>query len=407
MTAAHGAWIDRLRDRLERQRAAGLRRAAAPLPDDPSCVDLTTNDYLRLRRHPRVVEAAQRAAAAWGAGSGASRLAGGTTPLHVEVETRFARLKRAESAALLPTGFMANLAALSALPQAGDLILLDKRCHASLVDAARLATARGPRGACAMRTFAHNDAESARRAAQRHLERDPDVGVWIVAESVYSMDGDAAPIAELTALRDALAREAGGGACLILDEAHATGILGPGGAGLSVALPGAVDVCISTASKALGSQGGIITGAAAVREAIDNFARAHIYTTAIAPPIAGAILAALDLLDDEPWRRERLAEVSRRVRSGLRERDWPVGAESALAAPIAPLIVGESEAALALSRGLAERGVRASAIRPPTVAPGAARVRLSLHCALSDDDIERILEAIGAPAPRERAPALR
>ncbi len=378
-------WRDRLEERLREQRQRGLFRAARS--HDHQHTDLTTNDYLGLRNHPALIKAAIEATTHSGVGAGASRLAGGTLSIHERTEARFASFKGAERAILMPTGFHANVATLTALPSAGDLILCDKRCHASIIDGARLATAMH---AVTLRTFAHNDAERALEIAQRHLAQAPESTVWLVTESVFSMDGDLADLPALAQVRDSF----DGRACLIVDEAHATGILGPGGAGLDAQAGHAADIVVSTASKALGSLGGIVTSTESVCSIIDNFARAYIYTTAIPPSQAATIDAALTVIESEPERRERLGMLSRRLRDGLRGQGWQVAPYEIDPTPIIPLITKDSERAIELAAHLSETGFSAPAIRPPTVAPGAARVRLSLSATITDDELSKLLESL-------------
>ena len=378
-------WRDRLEERLREQRQRGLFRAARS--HDHQHTDLTTNDYLGLRNHPALIKAAIEATTRSGVGAGASRLAGGTLTIHERTETRFAKFKGAERAILLPTGFHANVATLTALPSAGDLILCDKRCHASIIDGARLATAMH---AVTLRTFAHNDPVRAQKIAERHLAQAPESTVWLVTESVFSMDGDLADLSALAQLRDSL----DGRACLILDEAHATGILGSNGAGLDAHAGHTADICVSTASKALGSLGGIVTASETVCSIIDNFARAYIYTTAIPPAQAASIDAALAIIESEPERRERLGMLSRQLRDGLREQGWPVATYETDPTPIIPLITRDSERAIELAAHLSDAGFSAPAIRPPTVAPGAARVRLSLSATITDEELSRLLESL-------------
>ena len=378
-------WHDRLAERLRIQRERELFRAARRR--DESLVDLTTNDYLALRKHPRLIRAVEQAAREQGVGAGASRLAGGTLPIHEQVEARFADFKCARRALLMPTGFHANLAVLTALPSAGDLILCDKLCHASLIDGARLSTSAHN---VAFRAFAHRNASRAHELAERHLAQAPESTVWIVTDTVFSMDGDIADLPALAKVRDSLA----GRACLIVDEAHATGVIGANGAGLDAMAGHVADVAVSTASKALGSLGGVVTASETVCAIIENFARAYIYTTAVPPTQAAAIDSALDIIEAEPERRERLASISRRVRDELRQQGWPVAPYESDPTPIVPLIVGQSERAIELSMLLHEQGFNAPAIRPPTVAPGAARVRLSLNTRLTDEDIPRLMKAI-------------
>lgn len=342
-------------------------------------IDLSDNDYLRLRRHPHLVEAVQRAAAREGVGSGSSRLVSGTSPGHAALEARFARFKGAESALLFPTGYMANLAVLSALAQPGDLFVLDKFCHASLIDGARLAAAQGT----AMRTFPHGALLRLADLLREHHQDSPRSARFIVTDSVFSMDGDVADLPRLAELRDAF------DAALIVDEAHATGVLGPAGVGADTGH--LADITISTASKALGSLGGLVTGPRLVIEWLVNAARPFIFTTAAPPPQVAAIDAALDLIEREPQRRRRLSNLIREVRDGLRAVGVEVRSDPT---PIVPIVVGSPERAMALAASLREHGIEAPAIRPPTVSPNAARVRLSLHCELTDEQVKRLCRAV-------------
>jgi 7-keto-8-aminopelargonate synthetase-like enzyme len=387
-------WLDRLRDRLRHEAEQGRRRHARVVPT--GLHDFSTNDALGLRRHPRLVHASCEAARAHGVGAGASRLVGGESALLRDVEHAFARFKGAPDARLLPTGFHANLAAIGALASEGDLLLLDKRCHASLIDAARLARASRP---LTIRTFPHADLARAESIAARWLERSENAAVWLVAESVYSMDGDVADLPALAALRDRLAAKAPAGAALILDEAHATGVLGPGAAGLDAAHGHLADVVISTVSKALGGLGGLVTGPPEVIAAIDHFARAFIYTTGATPPQAAVIAAALDVLRDEPERQSLLADRIRRVRAALRAAGWPVETAETHPTTIIPLVVPSSEDALALAARLSNAGIHAPAIRPPTVPRNAPRVRISLSLAQPEEAVDRLLTLLAEEKP--------
>lgn len=381
-------WLRALHNRLDDRSRAGLARTVQPR--DSALIDLGTNDYLGLSSHPRVIEAVAKAARTFGVGSGASRLVGGTTELHHRVESRFAAFKGAERALILPTGYMANLALLGSLPSPDDLVLLDRLNHASLLDAAAHGSDLVSR--IKFRRYAHRDVAHARVLANRHLGRHPGATVWIVTDSVFSMDGNIAPIAELSALRDEL--NDGGSACLILDEAHATGLLGESGAGANEAAGHIADICVSTASKALGSLGGVITGPAAAIDAIVNFARPFIFTTAVPPTQLAAIDAALDVIQDEPKRRKHVRTHAQRFRASLIDKGWPADTLGDDPTPIIPLIVGEPSAAVELSRHLETEGFYAPAIRPPSVPKGTSRVRVSVHARLSDEQLERLIEAI-------------
>lgn len=361
-------------DQLLRTLRAAERNGPLIQVDGRELVNLASNDYLGLSQHPRIKEAAIRALETHGVGAGASRLISGHLPLHERVEVRFAQFKHAEAALLFPTGYMANLAAVTALAGENDLVCIDKLNHASLIDAARLSGAN-------VRTFPHLNYDKLTRLLDQHGDRRRR---FILTDSVFSMDGDTADLPTLCDIAERL------DAILIVDEAHATGVLGESGAGLGELqnVAGRVDVVISTASKALGALGGIVTARQEVIDTLINHARPFIYTTGAMPAQAAAIDAAMDVIRDEPQRRRRVLELAQRVS------DAPT--------PIIPIIVGESDAALALSDHLREQGFYAPAIRPPTVAPGAARVRLSLRADLEDAHVEQLIGALKAweaPSP--------
>jgi 8-amino-7-oxononanoate synthase len=396
-------WLGQIRHdlrRLEEQHLLrGLRVAEPSGPmvriERRACVNLASNDYLGLAHHPRLRQAAIAAIEQDGTGAGASRLVVGHRSAHTRVEERFARFKHAAAALLCPTGYMANLAALTALAGPGDLICLDKLNHASLIDAARASGAT-------IRVFPHLDYAKLARLLQRsprtkgreHRLPEHPSRRFIVTDSVFSMDGDTANLPALCDLADHY------DAILVVDEAHATGVLGVTGAGLAElqGVLGRIDVVVSTASKALGGLGGIIT---APREVIDwlvNRARSFIYTTAVPPAQAAAIEAALDVVRDEPWRRQRVLSLAARLRQELTRlgslAPLPAPNDAQPVTPIVPLITGSVERALSLSAHLQTRGFYAPAIRPPTVAPGAARVRLSLRADLEDGMIDRLVKAL-------------
>jgi len=392
-------WREELARSLSRRRAGGLRRRLVAVDRcggvvhrrGRGLVNFASNDYLALSGHAKLAEAAAAAARAEGVGSGASRLVSGHLERHAALEARFASFKHAEAALLLPTGYMANLAVLTALAAPGDLVCLDKLNHASLIDAARASGAT-------VRTFGHLGYDKLDRLLARHADQAPgDVDAdrrprrFIVTDSVFSMDGDVADLRALVALRDRH------DAILIADEAHGTGVLGAAGTGLAElqGVAGRVDVTISTASKALGSVGGIVTGERVVIETLVNEARSFVYTTAAPPPQVAAIDAALDVIGEEPWRREATAANAGRLRAGLVAAGWPVADDPT---PIVPVLVGEAEAATALSERLEGAGMFVPAIRPPTVPPGTARLRISLRADHAADQIDRLIDAIGAPA---------
>ncbi|MFW5682771.1 MAG: aminotransferase class I/II-fold pyridoxal phosphate-dependent enzyme [Phycisphaeraceae bacterium] len=393
-----------LQRELDRLDHAHRRRSLRPVRpenryvhrDGQRLLNLASNDYLGLSLHPSLRDAVARAARAHGSGATSSRLVVGHFDLHAQVEARFAAFKHAEAALVLPTGFMANLAVLTSLAREGDLVCLDKLVHASLIDAARASGA-------AVRSFPHLQLDRLERLLSRHVEQagevtDPLTGLvrcarrLVVTDSVFSMDGDTA---DLPGLLEVCERYA---ATLVVDEAHGTGVLGDRGSGLAEAqgVAGRVPITISTASKALGGLGGMVTADRVVIDTLVNRARSLIYTTGVPPTQLAAIDAALDLVEAEPGRRERLRILSTRMRSELSDRGWQLP-EPAHVTPILPLLAGEPEAALALAERLEQHGILGVAIRPPTVAPGTSRVRLCLRADLDDDECDKVLSAIGTP----------
>ncbi len=386
---------EQLNAELAKRDAVALRRRLCATPtggrlvrrDGRDLLNLAGNDYLGLSDHPRVKAAAVQATEQLGVGSGASRLVTGHLELHERVEADFASFKHAEAALILPTGYMANLAVLTALARPGDLVCIDKLCHASLIDAAHASRAT-------VRVYPHGDLDKLERLLSRTRQHNHDAPrSFIVTDSVFSMDGDTA---DLPALCDLAERY---DAITVVDEAHGTGVLGDGGAGLCEAqsVTGRVDVVISTASKALGGLGGIVTASRAIIDTLVNQARPLIYTTAAPPAQVAAIGAAVEVIRDEPHRRQRLAQLAERFTAALADTGLlPAAKAHGLnrVTPIFPLITGGDGAALALAERLRERGLLAIAIRPPTVAPNAARVRMTLRADLTDDDLSQVIDAI-------------
>lgn len=336
------------------------------LDDGREIVSFASNDYLGLTQHPAVTKGARDALERWGAGSGAARLIVGSRPVHSELESEIAHWKDAESALLFPNGFAANLGVLATFGHEGALICSDELNHASIVDGCRMAKAR-------VAVYPHRDVE-----AVDHLLAASDGRGIVVTDSVFSMDGDVAPIddlAEVCARHDAL---------LILDEAHA--VLGPhpGNLGIDV-------IRVGTLSKFLGAMGGYVAADAVFVELLTNVARPFIFTTAASPADCGGALAALRVLRSEDG-----AELVRRLRAHV-DRVAP-GHPS----PIVPIVMGDEHDAVAASRALLERGYLVPAIRPPSVPPGTSRLRVTLSAAHTEQQIEGLLGAlqeIGVPAP--------
>ncbi len=342
--------------------------------DGREYVSFASNDYLGLAGDARLRHAAAEAAERFGAGSGASRLITGTMSLHRELERRLARFKGTDDCILFTTGYQAGVGAVTSLAGAGDAVVLDKLSHACLIDGARASGAR-------VRTYAHLDV--ARLAAALMKERSARRRL-IVTDSLFSMDGDAAPLADICEL----AREHD--AMLLVDEAHATGTTGPGGRGLIAELGLASErvAQMGTLSKALGSVGGFVAGSGALVEYLRNVARSYVYTTAPAPPAVGAAIAALDILESDDG-----AKLLERLRANIAAL---AGACPGLVASsaIVPVVVGPATRAVEAQAALRERGMWVPAVRPPTVPKGASRLRVSLSAAHSGADVARLAEAL-------------
>jgi 8-amino-7-oxononanoate synthase len=391
--AMRNAWLTHLRAALDQRRQTGLfrelRRVESPSTtrlkiEGAEYLQFCTNNYLGLATHPEVIDAAREATARFGTGAGASRLVAGSMDLHHQLEDALATFKGTERALLFPTGFMANLAVLTAFAGADDLIVSDKLNHASLLDAAKFSGAL-------CRTFPHRTYSRAEDLLAKRPVRDEAIEEaklkFLVTDSVFSMDGD---IADLPAAC-AIARRAG--ALVILDEAHGTGVLGPRGAGLAELqnVEHDIDITIGTLSKALGSLGGFVCGKKEAIETLVNSARSFIYTTALPPACAAAALASLQIVQREPARRERVMRLATTLKQELTTLGFNCGDS---ASPIIPVILGDAGTALKAAAFLRDRAIWVPAIRPPTVPPGAARLRIGLMATHSDADVEQLLHAM-------------
>src|SRR5690554_5417223 len=374
-----------LASRLAARRAEDLYRQRPLLasPQGPEVVvdgqpllAFCSNDYLGLASHPQVVRALRDGAERWGVGGGASHLVIGHSAPHHELEEALAEFTGRPRALLFSTGYMANLAAVTALVGRGDTVLEDRLNPASLLDAGLLSGARFAR-------YLHNDAASlASRLAKA------EGNTLVVTDGVFSMDGDIADLPTLS--RTARAR----GAWLMVDDAHGFGPLGAAGGGCVEHFGLGLDevpVLVGTLGKAFGTAGAFVAGSEELIETLIQFARPYIYTTSQPPAVAWATLKSLQLLRDERWRREHLADLIARFRTGAAElglqlMDSPT--------PIQPILVGDSARALRLSEGLRQRGILVTAIRPPTVPQGTARLRVTLSAAHAETDVDRLLEAL-------------
>jgi 8-amino-7-oxononanoate synthase len=342
---------------------------------------LCSNNYLGLADNPRVREAAAEAAMRWGVGAGASRLVSGTMTIHGRLEERLAAFKGSESCLLFGSGYLANLGVIGALAGRGDTVFSDELNHASVVDGCRLSRAE-------VVVYRHRDLEHLEWSLRRREQRG---GALIVTDSVFSMDGDVAPLAEIAELAGAY------GALTLVDDAHAVGNLGPNGRGAvaEAGLEREIDVVVGTLGKALGSYGAYACASSEIIRCLINTARPLIFSTAPPPPAIAAALAALELLRERPDRVERLHANARALRRGLAEQGFPI-AESDM--PIVPLIVGDERDAMRLCQEAITRGVFAQAIRPPTVPAGTSRLRLTAMASHTPTDLSKAARVLGTVA---------
>lgn len=379
--------FDQLTQELKKLEAQALRRRLQVVEEvlpggrvkvnGQVLLNLSSNDYLGLARDLRLCNAAREAAEHWGAGAGASRLVSGHLALHEAVEARLAAFKGAEASVIFSTGYMANLGVITALMGPGDVIFSDRLNHASIYDGIKLSGA-------SLERYPHRDTDR----LEKLLKEAPAKGRrLIVTDSVFSVDGDLAPLKEMVGLKERY------GAWLMIDEAHATGVLGPTGAGLAEALglTQRVDIHMGTFSKALGSLGGYVAGDRRLIDYLHNKARSFIYSTALPPPVLGAIGAALKVAVQEPGLREHLSREAETFRRELNAAGFDtLGSET----QIIPVLAGGNERTLTFAARLRERGLMAVALRPPTVPPGKARVRFSLSAAHASEDLAQARRVI-------------
>lgn len=382
------ARIPRLHDALATRKQEGLlrsRRIVTPLEkgrcriDDKVLVNFATNDYLDLAGDPRVAAAAERVIADSGTGARASALICGRSEWHALLEERIAAFERTAAAVLFPTGYAANVGTIASLVAPADRVFCDRFNHASLVDGIRLSGA-------GMRVYRHDRLER----LEQELRKSPEGHRrWIVTDAVFSMDGDLAPLPELCDLADRF------DAMLIVDEAHGTGVFGEQGRGVCEAMnvEHRVGVRVGTLSKAVGCVGGFVAGDRDLTDWLWNTARTQMFSTAGPPAVCAAAAEALSIIEQEPERRTRLHRRADRLRTRLS--DANIAAVPASQGPIVPVVVGESEPTMRIARHLEESGFLVGAIRPPTVPAHSARLRLTVSCAHTADDIDRLAQAIG------------
>ena len=332
------------------------------------------NDYLGLSQHPRVMEAMKRALEELGAGAGAARLISGTSDFHEKLEEELARFKRKERALVFGSGYLTNLGILSALAGKKDLIVLDKLCHASLVDGARLAGA-------ALRVFPHKDYSQCEKILGKSTGFRRRV---LVSDTAFGMDGDLADLEELARIKEKY------DCLLVADDAHGTGVFGPTGRGVTEGFEEKIDVIVATLSKALGVFGGFAAARAEFVEYFVNVSRPFIFATAPPPALAAAALEALHLVQTDVSLRARLWSNVDKVEKFLETR----GIHSQTKSPIFPILLGDEKEALRVSGELLEKGILIPAIRYPSVPKGKARLRLTVSAAHTEEDLEKLFHAL-------------
>lgn len=390
MTPDPLSWIDE----IARHRAQlGLNRELVPIGPERSgraeaegrcLIDYSSNDYLGLSRDPRVIAAAVREAGRHGWGAGASPLVSGWRDAHRDLADALAGFERTEAVALFPSGYAANLGTIAALVGPGDAVFVDRLDHSCLVQGARLSGAR-------LRVYPHGAHD--RLASMLERERDRHRRVLIATDGVFSMDGDLAPLPEMVEIAER------NGAMLLVDEAHGTGVFGPDGRGAASALGVAdrVPIRVGTLSKALGSIGGFVAGSRRLVDHLINHAPTLIYSTALPPAAAAAASEALRIAVEEPWRRDRVHELGRRLRDRLRALGFEVPHSTG---PIIPVILGDAIETVLISRSLRSDRMLVPAIRPPTVPRGTARLRIGLSASHRDSDLDALIEAMAIRKPQ-------
>ena len=380
--------LDHLKDELATLQAEGLLLHPRTLEgmtggrarfDGRDVINLASNNYLGLASHPRMNRAAADAALRLGAGSGAVRTIAGTMSIHRELEQRFAAFKHAETALMFQSGFTANAGTVAAILSKEDVIVSDRLNHASIIDGARLSRAE-------IAVFDHRDADHADRLLTETAR--PGRRQLLITDGVFSMDGDIAPLPDLVEVAERR------GAIMMVDDAHASGVLGTSGAGTvdHFGLHGRVDIQVGTLSKAIGVLGGFIAGPAHLTEWLQNRGRPFLFSTSAPPAVVAACIEALAIIEDEPDRLARLWANTAALKEGLRALGFDTGASET---PITPVITGEEEATQAFARRLFEEGVFCPAIVFPTVAKGLARVRTIVIADHTENDLAEALEIFG------------
>jgi len=375
-----------INEEIEALKKAGLYRELR-LIDREKVKVFCSNDYLGLSKHPKIIGASIRATKEFGFGAGASRLISGNTILHEELERKIAKFKGREAALVFPAGYMANLGTISSLVDENDTVIIDRLNHASIIDACKLSRAK-------LQVYRHRNMEALEAILKKSgkLRRR-----LIVTDSVFSMDGDIAPLPEIVKLAKKYK------AMTMIDEAHATGVLGKTGRGAEehFAIQGQIDIVMGTLSKAIGSMGGFIAGSKALIDYLRNKARSFIYTTALPPSACAASLAALEIIESEPELVRNLRMNSRFLKELLGTENLFSGSEDT---PIIPIILGDAEKTMDISQKLFERGFFVSGIRPPTVPKNESRLRITITAAHSKEDIECLASLLRELIPAAAKP---
>lgn len=338
------------------------------------------NDYLGLSRHAKVIEAFTRATKAKGVGSGAARLISGTSGFHARLEEKIAGFKAKERAVLYTAGYLANLGTLTALAGKKDLIVMDKLCHASLIDGAKLSGAE-------VRVFPHKNYTRCEELIEKAREGGKKI---LVSDTVFSMDGDLADIARLISLKKKH------GAFLVLDDAHGAGVMGPTGRGATEGFEHEIDIITGTLSKAAGCLGGFAAASGPIADYLINFSRPFIFATSMPPALCAAALEALEIMEREPKWRRKLWENIETVRGLLKKAGFSLPIERS---PILPIVIGAEAAAVKVAESLLTQGLLVPAVRTPTVAKGKARLRVTICAAHEKEDLSRLSMALEKAIP--------
>ncbi|MFH2011502.1 MAG: 8-amino-7-oxononanoate synthase [Pseudomonadota bacterium] len=390
--------VELLKQEIERLKGLGIYRTLKKIKgaidttvtiDGHEVILLSSNNYLGLISHPKLKEAAASALSQYGTGAGASRLISGNMEVHEELEEKIAKFKGCQSAIVFPTGYMANIGTISSLVSKGDLVLSDELNHASIIDGCRLSGAE-------IRVYPHKDVKELKKILSQDkasLPNNTHKRRLIITDGVFSMEGDITPLPEILVV----ATEEG--ALVMVDDAHATGVLGKDGKGTAehFALEDENLIQMGTFSKALGSMGGFIAGQKVIIEYLRNKARSFIFSTALPPSVCASSIAAIDILDSEPWIRTNLWRNIARLGKGLKDLGYnTMGSQT----QIIPVFIGETSLTMEFAEAIFKKGVYSPGIRPPTVPEGKSRIRISLMASHTDEQIDKVLSVFESEGRR-------